>query len=68
MIGSFYEKELQKTNQKEFRTEKKYLKKKLINCISNRKDMIIYLIIGLIKNTLNEIPSYKNESILSKVV
>ena len=44
---------------------KKYLKEKVINCRSNGKDMTIYLIIGLIKRTLNEIPSHKNESILS---
>ena len=39
---------------------KKYLKEKVINCMSNRKDMIIALIVGLIKkdlewNILNEI-------------
>ena len=39
--------------------QKKYLKEKVINCMSNGKDMIIYLIVGLIKNN-----SYKNESIL----
>ena len=37
-----------------------YLKKKVLNCMSNGKDMIIRLIVGLIKKT-----SYKNESILS---
>ena len=52
ITGRFYEKELQKTSQK-------YLKEKVINCISNGKDMIIHLIFGLIKKT-----SYKNESIL----
>ena len=45
--GSFYEKELQKTNQKEFRIEK--VLKKVINCMSNGKGMIIVLIAGLIK-------------------
>ena len=44
---------------------KKYLKEKVINCSSNGKDMTIHLIVGLIKRTFNEIPSYKNESILS---
>ena len=39
---------------------KKYLKEKVINWMSNGKDMIIHLIVGLIKKT-----SYKNESILS---
>ena len=43
----------------------KYLKEKVINCSSNGKDMTIHLIVGLIKRTFNEIPSYKNESILS---
>ena len=53
ITGRFYEKELQKTSQK-------YLKEKVINCISNGKDMIIVLIVGLIKKTL-----YENEPILS---
>ena len=48
IIGSFYEKELQKTNQKEFRIEK-VLKKKVINYMLNGKVMIIHLIAGLIK-------------------
>ena len=39
---------------------KKYLKEKVINFMSNRKDMIIHLIVGLIKKIC-----YKNESILS---
>ena len=59
LVGSFYEKELQKSSQEKFRIEK-YLKEKLINCTSNGKGMIIILIVGLIKKT-----SYKNESILS---
>ena len=59
IAGSFYEKELQKTNQEKFRIEK-VLKKKVINCMSNGKGMIIVLIVGLIKKI-----SYKNESILS---
>ena len=33
--------------------------------MSNGKDMTTHLIVALIKKTLNEIPSYKNESILS---
>ena len=40
--------------------QKKQLKEKVINCMSNGKDMIVILIVGLIKKTL-----YKNESILS---
>ena len=43
--------------------QKRQLKVKVINCMSNGKDMTIRLIVGLIKKTLNEIPSYKNESI-----
>ena len=50
IIGSFYEKELEKTNQKEFRIEK-VLKKKVISCMLNGKGMIIHLIVGLIKKT-----------------
>ena len=57
ITGSFYEKELQKINQKEFRIEK--VLKKVINYMSNGKDIIIHLIVGLIKKI-----SYKNESIL----
>ena len=32
--------------------KKKYLKEKAINCMSNGKDTIIHLIVGLIKKTL----------------
>ena len=39
---------------------KRYLKEKVINCMSNGNDMIIVLIVGQIKKAL-----YKNESILS---
>ena len=48
IIGTFYEKELQKTNQQEFRTEK-VLRKKVINYMLNGKVMIVHLIAGLIK-------------------
>ena len=48
ITGSFYEKELQKTSQKEFRIEK-VLKKKVINCMSNGKGIITHSIVGLIK-------------------
>ena len=51
IVGSFYEKELQKTNQKEFRIEK-VIKRKGISYISNGKDIIIILIAGLIKKIL----------------
>ena len=58
IIGIFYEKELQKSSQKEFRIEK-VLKKKVINYMSKGK-VIIHLIVGLIKKI-----SGKNGSILS---
>ena len=49
IIGKFYEKEFQKTNQKEFTIEK-VLRKKVINYMLNGKVMIIHLIAGLIKS------------------
>ena len=60
ITGSFYEKELQKTSQEEFRIEKVLKIEKVINCMSNGKSMIVVLIVGLIKKI-----SYKNELILS---
>ena len=48
IIRTFYEKELQKTNQQEFRIEK-VIKRKVINYMSNGKVMIVHLIAGLIK-------------------
>ena len=48
IAGTFYEKELQKTNQEEFRI-KKVIKQKEINFKLNGKDMIIHLIVGLVK-------------------
>ena len=50
IMGTFCEKELQKTNQEGFSIEK-VIKRKEINYISNGKDMIICLIAGLIKET-----------------
>ena len=50
IIGLFYEKELQKTNQQKFRIEK-VIKKQETSYMSNGKDMIIQLIAGLIKKT-----------------
>ena len=47
--GSFNEKELQRTSQEKFRIEK-VLNEKVINCMSNGKDMTIRLTVGLIKN------------------
>ena len=56
IIGTFYEKELQKTNQKEFRIEKVIKKKKnklfvKWEVMIIMKIMIIHLIVGLIKVT-----------------
>ena len=50
IIGTFYEKEFLKTNQKEFRIAKAFEKKE-ISYLSNGKDMIIQLIAILIKKT-----------------
>ena len=47
IIGTFYEKELQKANQQEFRIEKIIKKSYMLDV----KVMIIYLIAGLIKKT-----------------
>ena len=48
IVGIFYEKELKKTNQAEFTIEKA-IKRKVFNYMSNRKVMIIHLIVRLIK-------------------
>ena len=61
-IGSFSEKELQKTNQEKFRIEK-VIRKKSDKLYVKWNDMTIRLIVGLIKKTL-----YKNERILSEAV
>ena len=49
IIGTFYKKELQKTNQHKFRIEK--VRKKVISYMSNGEVMIVQLIAGLIKKT-----------------
>ena len=59
ITGSFYEKELQKTNQKEFRIEK-VLKRKGDKLYVKWKGTIIVLMVRWIKKI-----SYENESILS---
>ena len=59
IFGTFYEKESQKTNPKELE-QGKYLKENETSYMSNRKDMIIHLIVGLIKRMLN-----KNDPIFS---
>ena len=57
ITGTFYEKELQKTNQEKFRIEK-LIKRKGDKFTLNANNTIINLIVRLIKKTL-----YKNESI-----
>ena len=49
IIGTCYEKELQKTSQEEFRIEKVIRRKGDRNFMLNGKVMIIHLIVGLIK-------------------
>ena len=51
IIGTFYEKELQKTNQQTFRIEK-VIKKKGDKLYVKWKDYVIHLIVGLIKRDL----------------
>ena len=48
IVGMFYEKELQKTNQKEFTVEK-VIKRKAVNYMLNGKGTIVLLTVGLIK-------------------
>ena len=50
MVGTFYEKELQKTNQAEF-TNEEVINKKVVTYILSGKVMIILLIAGNIKKT-----------------
>ena len=50
IIGTFYEKEMQKINQQEFRIEK-VIKKEGNKLYVKWKDMIVHLIAGLIKKT-----------------
>ena len=57
IIGTFYEKELQGTNQQEFRIEK-VIKGNAINYILNGKVIIIHLIAGLIKKIYHKMSKY----------
>ena len=57
IIGTFYENELQKTKQNEFRIEKG-IKKKGDKLYVKWKDMIIHSIVGLIKKTLCQMSQY----------
>ena len=56
-IGTFYEKELQGTNQQKFRIEQVIIKK-AINYMLNGKVIIIHLIVRLIKKTLYKMSKY----------
>ena len=54
IFGTFYKKELQKTNQEEFRVEK-IIKKREDKLMLNGKAMIVHLTAGLIKrHSINE--------------
>ena len=53
-LEHFMKKELQKTNQKEFRIEK-VIKRQGNDLMSNSKDMIIHLTAGLIENHMNHL-------------
>ena len=50
IVGTFCKKELQKTNQKKFRTEK-VIKRKDINDMLNGKATIVLLTVGSVKKT-----------------
>ena len=50
IVGTFYKKELPKTNQKELRVEK-VITQKAINSMLNGKVTIVILAVGLIKRT-----------------
>ena len=52
IIGDFYKKELQKTNQKEFRIEKSNWEERWLKNTSNGKVTIILLTVGLKKDFL----------------
>ena len=58
IIGTFYEKELQKTNQIQFRIEKVIKKKKETSYTSNGNVMITHLTAGLIKKTSYKMSQY----------
>ena len=51
VVGKFYEKELQKSNQKEFRIGK-VIKRKGINYMLNGKAAMVLLTVGLIKKDI----------------
>ena len=69
IIRSFYEKKLQKTNQKEFRIEK-ILKRKGKEEMLNGKDMTIHLIVGLIKKISykKSVNIFLNHQVMKKIL
>ena len=54
IVGTFYKKELQKANQKEFRV-KKAIKKKVMNSMLNGNATIVVLTVLLIKKQMSSI-------------
>ena len=46
--------------------QKKYLKEKVVNCMSNRKDVIVVLRVGLIKKTLLKRPFLSHLEVLEE--
>ena len=60
IAGGFYEKKNCKKQINKNSEQEKQLKEKMINCMSNGKDMTIHLIVGFRKKTF-----YKSESIIS---
>ena len=66
IVGRFYEKELQKTNQKEFRVEK-VIKRKGHKLYVKWKVYNNSLTVGLIKKTYNKwVNIFKNQNLLKK--
>ena len=64
ITATFYEKELQETSREKFRTEK-VIKRKVVKFYVKWKRYDNLFNSWIKKNTLNAIPLYKNESILS---
>ena len=62
---NFYEEELPKEINK-YSEQKKYLKEKVVNCMSNRKDVIVVVRVGLIKKTLLKRPSLSRLEVLEE--
>ena len=52
IIGTFYEKNYKKTNEKKIRIEKVFKRKKVMNYMLNGKVIIIILTVGLIKKLM----------------